>query len=210
MALKWAVAGVIQATNVTFDEYMQDYAHDGYEWIDGVVIKVSPVTNEHDLLMIHFSYLLGAYFESRPIGIVHRQPFVMKLSEIRRGREPDLQIILNDNPHQYTKTGMLGPADICIEIVSQESITRDYENKRAEYEAGGVGEYWIIDPLEQRCTFYRQSGEGKFVAVEPDADGNYHTPRLPGLAVNVPLLWQDELPGPGETVLAVQKMLADE
>ena len=205
--LKWAVSGEIAAINVDFDEYMESYAHDGYEWVDGVVVKVSPISDKHDILVAYLSDLLRSYLELRPIGVVRHQPFVMKLPTIRRGREPDIQVILDSNPHEYTKTGMIGPADICIEVVSPESITRDYEFKYAEYEAGGVGEYWIIDPLEKRCTFYRQSEAGGFVAVRPDADENYHTPRLPGLAVQVPLLWHEELPGPGATFQAVQAML---
>ena len=91
-------------------------------------------------------------------------------------RQPDLQIILKDNPH-YTKTGRQGPADICIEIVSLESVQRDYEVKYKSYEMGDVREYWIIDPREEsnQAKFYRLE-DGKYTAVEPDADSNHTTP----------------------------------
>jgi len=36
-----------------------------------------------------------------------------------------------------------GPADLAIEIVSEESRLRDRGEKFAEYEVGGVKEYWI-------------------------------------------------------------------
>lgn len=61
-------------------------------------------------------------------------------------REPDVQVILDNYPGEFTEIGMIGPADICIEIVSPESVTRDRGEKFSEYEQAGVTEYWIIDP----------------------------------------------------------------
>ncbi len=60
-------------------------------------------------------------------------------------------------------------ADICIEIVSPESVTRDYGDKFVEYEKAGVQEYGIIDPNRTSCHF----------------------------KLHVPTLWQDELPKTG-------------
>jgi Uma2 family endonuclease len=42
---------------------------------------------------------------------------------------------------------MDGAADIVIELVSPESVHRDYGEKLYEYEQAGVPGYWIIDPL---------------------------------------------------------------
>ena len=41
---------------------------------------------------------------------------------------------------------------LIVEVVSAESIKRDYRYKRSEYAASGVGEYWIVDPLENKVT----------------------------------------------------------
>ena len=45
---------------------------------------------------------------------------------------------------------MNGAADICIEVISPESVIRDRGEKFEEYERGGVGEYWIFDYLRAR------------------------------------------------------------
>jgi Uma2 family endonuclease len=39
---------------------------------------------------------------------------------------------------------------LVVEVVSPESISRDYRRKRSEYAALGVPEYWIVDPLKNQ------------------------------------------------------------
>jgi Uma2 family endonuclease len=46
------------------------------------------------------------------------------------------------------------PADLAVEIVPTESRLRDRGQKLAEYEMGGVREYWIIDPERRQAAFY--------------------------------------------------------
>jgi Uma2 family endonuclease len=201
-------AGEIVATGVSADDYLARYAETFHEWVEGVVIKMTPVTLRHDALTTYLRLLLTAYFDLNPIGRVLGQPFVMRLDAVGRFREPDLQIILHDNPGELTDTVMIGPADVCIEVVSPESVERDYGAKFNEYEKAGVREYWIMDPLRQRCDFNRRSEAGIYIEMEPDAAGHYRTPLLPKLALHVPTLWQDELPGVIATGQAVQQMLA--
>ena len=201
-------AGEVIATSVTFDDYMAHYAADFHEWVQGVVIKMTPVSLFHTELVDYLRDLLRAYFSYNPIGRVTGEPFVMRLETIESAREPDLQIILNDNSGQLTDTAMIGPADICIEIVSPESVTRDYGDKFKEYEQGGVGEYWIIDPERRTCHFHRLQDDTKLYApIHPDENGNYMTPKLPRLALHIPTLWLDDLPDVVATVESVRAMV---
>lgn len=199
-------AGEIIATGVSADDYMAQYAETFHEWVEGVVVKMPPVTVQHDALTTYLRMLMAAYFRLNPIGRILGEPFVMRLDAIGRFREPDLQIILNGNPGQLTDTAMIGPADICIEVVSPESVERDYGQKFNEYEKAGVHEYWIIDPIRQRCDFNRRSGAGIYAEIVPDDTGCYRTPLLPKLALHVPTLWQDPLPDILTVVQAVQAM----
>ncbi len=200
-------AGEIIAAEVTADEYMAHYAETFHEWVRGNIIKMSPVSERHDLLTIYLRLMLDTYFALKPAGCVRNAPFVMRLESADTFREPDIQVILNNNPGDLTTTAMVGPADICIEVVSPESSTRDYGDKFVQYEEAGVREYWIIDPARQRCDFNRLGDEGVYVEFEPDEKGNYQTPLLPELVLYVPTLWADRLPTSIETVQAVQAMI---
>lgn len=201
------VSGEVIATGVSFEDYLERYAADFCEWVEGNVIKMSPVHDYHDDITYYAATLLSAYFELKPIGRVRRAPFVMKQPAPLSGREPDIQVILNTNPHQLTPTYMDGPADICIEVVSPESVARDHGDKLSEYEKSGVGEYWIFDPLHRECRFFRLNQEGVYIRHSEDAAGNYQTPLLPGLILHIPTLWQSNLPGPAAVVEAVKAML---
>ncbi len=195
------------AAGVSFDDYMQTYAAFFCEWLDdGEVIKMPPVGVKHDDLFRYLIRLLEIFFELRPVGSIRVAPFVMKLE---RAREPDIQIILNTNPHPLRETYLDGPADICIEIISPESVARDRGEKFSEYEAGGVREYWLLDPQRRDPNFYRLNEEGIYVRQTLDEQDCYTTPLLPGLLLHVPTLWQDDLPGPVEIVQKLLPQLQD-
>ena len=139
---------------------------------------------------------------------VQGDPFVMRLASMKTYRQPDLQVILKSNPGQLTETGMIGPADICIEVVSPGSEQTDYGEKFVEYEAGGVPEYWLFDSLREQCFFYRLDDNKRYKLYRPDDEGNYSSPALPGLRVHVPTLWRDQLPTILEVVESVRQMVA--
>jgi Uma2 family endonuclease len=83
------------------------------------------------------------------------------------------------------------------------------ETKLLEYQAGGVREYWWFDSMSREARFYRLGTDSVFVRQTPDADGTYRTPILPGLVVEVALLWRSPLPGPSAIVNAVRGMLGE-
>jgi Uma2 family endonuclease len=192
-ALLSAYGGEIVADNVSEEEYMEKYAENFCEWVNGVVIKMSPVHIDHDALFRFLIRLFEMYFALKPVGQFVVAPFVMWMNTKSR-REPDLQIILNQHLDRLKPTYIEGAADICIEIVSPGSVEIDYGKKFKEYEQAGVGEYWILDPLRQDALFYRRNDQNVFQRHNTDADGSYATPLLPQFTLHVPTLWHDPLP----------------
>ncbi|HEX3049258.1 MAG TPA: Uma2 family endonuclease [Aggregatilineaceae bacterium] len=203
-------AGEIVATDISVEMYMSHYAGEFHEWVRGAVIRMSPASLKHDALTLYLRYLLDIYFEFNPIGRAVSAPFVMRLDATRSFREPDVQIILNDNPGQLTDTAMIGPADICIEVVSPESTARDYGDKFKEYETAGVREYWIIDPLRRDTHFYQRQANELYTAVQPDENGDYRTGLLPKLVVSVATLWQAPLPTRRDTMNTIERLFKAE
>lgn len=198
--------------NVSAEAYMERYADSFYEWVQGELIALSPVTLIHNDLQRYITRLLEVYLEMNPIGRVVFAPFVMRLpaphgDEQSIFREPDIQVILGENQTRLTDTYMDGAADICIEIVSAESIARDYGIKFAEYQARGVAEYWIVDPLRLDVRWYRLNEEGVYMPYYPDGDGHYGTPQLPHFRLHVATFWERPLPTTEAILQAVKAML---
>ena len=200
--------GRIVAYDVTFDDYLQRYAEHYHEWVRGYVIEMSPVTLRHEQIISYLRTLLDAWFERSPIGVVIGAPFVMRTDAAPAGREPDLQVILESNAGDLTDTAMLGAADVCVEVVSAESVDRDYGEKLAEYEQAGVREYWLIDPIRSQALFHRLTLGGTYAPRKPDGNGNYATTILPGFVLHVPTLWRTPLPRFSAIGRAVDAMFA--
>lgn len=182
------------ATGVSSEEYMEEYAAHFCEWVEGKVIKLSPIHERHDELSRFLVILFAAYFGLREIGQLRAAPFVMRGLPGLSKREPDIQVILKSNPVQPQPTIMDGPADICIEIVSPGSEAVDRGDKFIEYQQSGVTEYWMLDPLRREALFYRLNEAGIYIPQYPAEAGTYHTPLLPDFAFHVPTLWRSPLP----------------
>ncbi|MEM9703842.1 MAG: Uma2 family endonuclease, partial [Planctomycetota bacterium] len=75
---------------------------------------------------------------------------------------------------------------IAVEIVSKEKRDRhrDYVEKRAEYLAAGVREYWVFDRFRRTLTVCTTpTGDAGLSIVK--ADGSYRTDLLPGFVLSI-------------------------
>jgi Uma2 family endonuclease len=172
--------------------------------LDGVIYLASPENIDHNRLVGWLFKVIGAYVEERQLGLLTVGRVAYRLSA-RNAPEPDLGFIRGNREKELERTSYMdGPPDLAIEIVSPDSVDRDYESKRARYEEAGVQEYWIIDPDEQRTTFLVRTNGG-FTEVQPLA-GVYRSQVLPGFALDTRWLWQKPLPKTGPIITS---MLAD-
>jgi Uma2 family endonuclease len=198
-------SGEIVAENVSETDYFATY-EGHFEWADGKVIKMPPITLSHSNIQEYLSDVLKAYFIFRPIGTIQKDPFVMRLKDISN-RQPDIQVILNPKLDKLQETYMDGAADICIEIVSVGTVSVDRGVKFEEYQKGGVTEYWIIDPQRKEALFYQL--EDKVYKPQTTRDDVYTTAQLTGLQLHVPTLWEDDLPDMRAILQSIEKMLAN-
>ena len=193
----------LPARKLSFEEFLAWCDEDTWaEWVDGRVVMVSPASRRHQDLADFLTSILRIYVESRGLGLVLSAPFLMRLPNIPSGREPDLIFVAAAHRDRLKETYLDGPADLVVEIVSPESRLRDRGEKFAEYELGGVPEYWIVDPDLRRSDLYRLDSEGRSRLVEPEA-GAYRSGVIPGFWLLVEWLWQEPLPSPVRAVAEI-------
>jgi Uma2 family endonuclease len=150
-----------------------------YELIQGVLV-VNPVAaagerGPNDLL----GHWLLTYSESHPEG--HRVDATLVEEYIRTscgrrradrviwiglGRQPNIEVDL---------------PTIAVEFVSpgRRSWQRDYEEKRDEYLAAGVVQYWVIDRFQRRMTVFSMT-KNKVNQVVVGEQGVHKPDLLPG------------------------------
>src|SRR5262245_2127835 len=161
---------------------------------------MSPVSDRHQDLEDWLGALLRHWVEAKRCGVVRSGRFQMKTGPNLPGREPDVLFLATDHLDRLEKNHLAGPADLAVEIVSPESFTRDTVEKLGEYEAGGVAEYWLIEP-DRRLFELRELQDGRYRVVAADADGILRSRVLAGLWLRTAWLWQHPLP----TLLSVLK-----
>ncbi len=197
MAVKAKIAHITARSGLprmSYEEFLDWSDEDTLaEWVDGKVEIMSPASAEHQDLSSFLTAMLRWYAEDHG-GKVLAAPFQMRLDNVRRGREPDVIFLLPASLPRLQRNYLDGPADLAIEIISPESIVRDRGAKYAEYEAGGVREYWVLDHATRRADFFVLDAEGRYQRAVPDANGHYQSTVLPDFWISVNWLWQTPLP----------------
>ena len=166
------------------------------EWVDGEAIVFMPTKAAHAGVAWFLATLLGLYAQVRDLGRVIASEFEMRLVPGHSSREPDILFIAKTHLDRLTPDYLEGPADLVVEIVSDDSVTRDRVTKFHEYAAVGVPEYWIVDPRPGKKTseFYRLNADGSYDSIALDDAGRYHSAVLPGFWFDPQWLWQDPQP----------------
>ncbi len=179
---------------ITYEDFLTQYADTRAEWVDGEVIMFPSESARHQDISGFLLCLLTIYVQTENLGKVLVAPFQMKLGPDLPGREPDLLYVASAHLDHLKGTYLHGPADVAVEIVSKESINRDRGEKFVEYEAAGVSEYWLIDPIRQEAQFYRRGADNHYHAVLLDNEGIFHSEVIAGFWLRVSWLWQEPLP----------------
>ena len=179
---------------VSFEEFLEWLDEDTLaEWVDGEIIMMSPASDQHQDLLEFLITILRFFNEANQLGGVRVAPFVMRTNVRPSGREPDLLFVTRERTQIVQPTFLDGPADLIVEIISPESVGHDRGEKFVEYEAAGVREYWLIDPLREQAEFYRLGADGRY-RLGPVEDGVYRSQVLPSIWLRVAWLWQRPLP----------------
>ncbi len=153
--------------------------HLRYELINGVLVVTPAVGVGEGDPNEDLGYLLRLYQESHPNGSsldFTLNERTVPTTENRRRCDRAIWAGLGRLPDTETDI-----PTIVVEFVSggRRDAVRDYEQKRDEYRAAGVREYWVIDRFRRIMTVYRNGPPGPVQQVIAE-DRNYETELLPG------------------------------
>lgn len=119
------------------------------ELIDGELYMMAPPSRIHQEISQYLSMTIGSYIHQNKGNCkVYSAPFAVFLNKDDSTYvEPDISVICQRD--KLDDKGCQGAPDWIIEIVSPSSKTNDYYTKLSLYQAAGVREYWIVDPLKK-------------------------------------------------------------
>jgi Uma2 family endonuclease len=156
------------------------------EYADGTLEFLAMPTLGHQWIVAFLHAALAGHVVPRRLGITAFAPVRVR---VRDGtyREPD--VVFATRSRIVDASRPLAGADLVMEVVSEspEDRVRDLHDKRTEYAAAGIPEYWIVDPetrtvtvltLPDGATEYRVHGE-----FRPGQTAD--SVLLPGFAIDV-------------------------
>lgn len=179
---------------MSFEEFL-DWEPEGglTEWINGEAVQYMAVTNTHQKVVEFLVALLKLFVRIERLGQIFSGPYTMRATEGGSGREPDVFFVSTANLSRVTDRVLDGPADLVIEVISDDSVNRDRVEKFDEYEAAGIPEYWVIDPRlhRRRADFFVLTAEGHYQQVAT-SDGAYRSSQLTNFWLKVDWLWEED------------------
>jgi Uma2 family endonuclease len=135
---------------LSFEEYLayDDETDTRYELVNGQLEPMNPPTFRH--------LFIAQFLEQQYLSEIKRLSlpwYCLREAGVRTGwRKSRLTDVYVIEAEQVA--GMLDQSAVCqtspllvVEVVSPDSIKRDYRFKRSEYAALEIPEYWIVDPL---------------------------------------------------------------
>jgi Uma2 family endonuclease len=172
--------------------------HQKGDLINGVIYVASPDNTDANDLSGWLYTLTRLYARRRELGRIYGSRVACRLDPTN-APEPDILFVSKQHLDRILRRGIAGAADLAMEIVSPESVERDYVQKKRQYERFGFREYWIIDEDERKVTLWRLDAKGKYREVR-SRKGMFHGEVLAGFWLDPRWLWQRPLPDELDTL----------
>ena len=154
----------------------------------GIIIVSEVPLPWHFRIIIALRRQLAAYDLQHPgriWGIAGGSDCKLPVAEYDSERHPDLAVYLTEPPYQDSNAVWSEwIPELVIEVVSSGSETRDYTEKRDEYLAFGVREYWIVHPDRKEILVLRRM-KGLWSEQTLTTNDSYSPHRLPGFTLNI-------------------------
>ena len=144
----------------TYADYLTWQFSERVELIKGWLYKMSPAPRR-----VHQEIEGNLYFELRKfithkVCKIYQSPFDIRLiknkgqknQEIKTVVQPDISVICDLD--KLDDVGCLGAPDLIIEILSDSTAKKDYNEKFNLYEENGVKEYWIANPASHTIEIF--------------------------------------------------------
>ena len=183
----------------TYADYLTWQFDDRLELIKGWIYKMSPAPKmRHQRVSFRLTLSLGNYLNQCSCQ-VYNSPFDVRLKK-NKGTDAEVDTIVQPDISVFcdlTKLddrGAIDAPDLVVEITSESTMKRDYNDKFNLYEANGVQEYWIVNPDSQSIEIFKLVNnvlESVGVFNEFDGFTEVSSVLFPDLTVNLVELFKD-------------------
>ncbi|MCY7356401.1 MAG: Uma2 family endonuclease [Rudanella sp.] len=132
--------------------------------------------------------MLDAFVQRNKLGRVGIEKLLVSLT--RNDYEPDVCFWLLEKSSQFSRRQAQFPApDFMIQVLSKSTEANDRGIKFDDYEAHGVGEYWLVDPDKQVVEQYVLI-DGRYDLRLKASDGSIGSMVIAGFIIPIKAIFQ--------------------
>jgi len=179
----------------TYADYLTWTFDERLELIKGWIYKMSPAPKrKHQEVSLNLTLTLASYFKKCGCKI-YEAPFDVRLkknkgsdSEINTVVQPDISVFCD--LIKLDDRGAIDAPDLVVEITSDSTMKKDYNEKFNLYEENGVQEYWVVMPEANAVNQYVLQ-DGRYAFVDTFTKTQHISPALfPGLSIDLSLVFE--------------------
>ncbi len=159
------------------------------EFINGEVIMHSPALNRHIQASKNVLKLLDTFAELHGLGVVRIEKALCAFP--RNDYEPDVVFFGVEKAATLTPETLQFPVpDFVCEVLSDSTEHRDRGVKYLDFEAHGVGEYWIVDADHQTLEQYLLRN-GEYALALKSGSGDVESAIVRGFRIPIRAIFDD-------------------
>ena len=172
------------------------------EFINGKIIVHSPMKKEHNDVNGLLHTLLNVFVNKHKLGYVGIEKVMIALE--RNDYEPDLCFFNKEKAKDFKVGQSLFPApDFVVEILSKGTKKNDKGIKFQDYQANGISEYLLIDPVKKIVELYRLNRSKEYELILKSGEGLLKSKVIKGLSIPIEAIFDED-----ENLTALTKILS--
>jgi len=148
---------------VSYEEFMEIYEKSTLrmELINGEIYLLSSPNMGHQEILGGLHLLFHEYFKGKKCRVflapfdVHFRKKDIKEPDVM---QPDILVACDVEGNINAKGKYMGTPTLVVEILSENTRSKDMIDKLNTYRLSGVREYWIIDPKQEKIMIYEFVG----------------------------------------------------
>jgi Uma2 family endonuclease len=158
-----------ESKRYTYADYLTWLDDKRRELINGFIHLMSGPLRRHAGISMELSLKMGSLIKKKKGKCrIYHAPFDVRLpllgsnddDKIYDVVQPDICVICD--LEKLDDKGCIGAPDLIVEVLSPSTLKYDWNYKFNLYEAAGVKEYWIVDPIAKAANVFLLQLDGKY------------------------------------------------
>ncbi len=143
---------------ISYEEFMEIYekSEQRMEYINGEIILLSSPSTFHQEISGNLHVILRSFLKGKPCKVFFA-PFDVHFFKVDF-KDPDVMqpdlLIACDLENINEKDRYMGTPTLVVEIISENTRSRDMADKLNTYMLSGVRDFWIVDPKKKTVLIY--------------------------------------------------------